>query len=196
MTHIIMLTGRKGHGKDTVADIIAEVIESEYTNNKLNRIALATPFKELMAKTFSISVDDLNDLKNDLNQIKSDSENPAVDTNMRRILQNFGEHSKTQFGDEVWCQVADRNLCRGINIITDLRLELEKDYFKEKYGRAVHTIKVKRERKLKGPEDEHISEIEVDNMEVDYNISNAGTIEDLRIEVRKVLKEIEKNCSF
>lgn len=180
-----MIAGKKGHGKNTVANFIQDYCEEN--GIETNEYAFADPFKELMCATFGIDIDTLNKLKNDRTPITSMDNSLAID--MRLILQNFGEGAKGVFGRNVWAEQAYRNLhSEKLNIITDLRLKLEQDYFISSPRKPI-IIKVHRpskEHKI----DNHVSESEIDLINEDYFISNDSTEEDLKAEVYGIMHEL------
>lgn len=113
---IIQLSGYKRSGKDHTAKLMKCVLESQ--GYSVDIMSYAQPMKEIISTIFDISLEQLDEFKNNPEQysISINNSNCVVhnihdigswyETNFRRILQLFGsEAMKTQFGDSVWADL-------------------------------------------------------------------------------------------
>jgi len=96
MKHIILIGHKKRQGKDTFANMLADL-----TGGKI--IRFADPMKQIIADTFSITLEELEKLKNDEQFLMHVCHHQTY----RDILQRFGsEAMKKQFGSDVWADLA------------------------------------------------------------------------------------------
>ena len=215
----VVLTGRKFHGKDSVADLAI----SKYGN--IYKFALADWFKKSLSDQFNIPLDKFYNSKDSIlekpliltEQVLSDAQ-CAVSANgyleaalipmgkwkdrqicsLRELMIWFGaELVRTNCGGEFHCKVTDRNIqayprnFSNINIIfiTDARF-LEQSQYWKKYE-FVYPVKVVRP----GSSNENVtSEREVDEFPAGYfftTIMNDGSLEDLGIKVDAMLQDIK-----
>lgn len=179
---LIGLTGRAGSGKNTVADIICELVP------EAEQYALAGP-----VKTMALAIDPLIPMKNNVPVRLSE----LVDfggwdaakriPEVRRFLQRLGtEGVRGTFGDNAWVDLMwtwweDDSPAR-VGVLTDVRFPNELD--------AVDvSIRVERNGvELVGDNAAHASE-QLD-AQVDYVIHNNGTHDDLRCKVWGVLADL------
>lgn len=136
---IILISGKMRSGKDTIANILLERLNSE----KCRPIILhfSDGMKEILSKTFDISVAELNDLKNNCNDLVLDaytgaSHTRVCQTTMRKILQRFGTDAmQSVFGKDIWASLMQTKINNdtehNVFIIPDFRFKHE--YFKEPY---------------------------------------------------------------
>jgi len=183
--HLLLINGLKRSGKDYSADKIISYVGEKNSE----RISFAGPIKQIIAETFEIGLDELEDYKNDTDsfgiEIKAYPNNQPEAiikyTNFRTILQRFGtEAMKPIFGDNVWAQKAMDSVIdseKEWNIITDFRFLSEYKEAKkasEKYNFEVISINIIND-DLPAP-DYHASEMELkdNNFKFDFVINNTG----------------------
>lgn len=170
MLKIILISGKKRSGKDYFANILGSEITKHGKEFAVHHFA--DGMKRILAKTFNISVDYLNELKN----------NPETEAcfneNMRTILQRFGTDAmQSEFGEDVWVQHLNYYLEKKYRdytdfdwsgnseekdiyiIIPDLRFEAET--YLRPYSSIVHLVRVNNPN-IKST-DNHPSEIALDN---------------------------------
>ena len=171
---VIIIAGRKRAGKDTVANLFIKHLD------KAVKVPLATPMKELVADMLHISMEDLEDLKNN-------EQNPH-----RGYLQRFGQKAKEYFGEDCWINYNRHliaNLPKGTTaIISDFRFPKE-----SKEGDI--TINVINDR-LPENLDSHSSENSMGNCMFDYTIYNNGTIREVEEEVVRVVNSLKADGKF
>ncbi|MGL5753218.1 MAG: hypothetical protein ACRCXT_21930, partial [Paraclostridium sp.] len=124
MKTIILVSGKKRAGKDTVANMIVEQLQSAYS---VSRLSFAEPMKEIIADTFEIYKDDLEESKNEgdefiilPNHTKANKTPYEQEYTARAILQRFGtEAMKKQFGDDVWSELLYKKIYSDITVVSD-----------------------------------------------------------------------------
>lgn len=118
---IIGIFGKKGHGKDTIADYLVN-----YHN--FHKLTYAEPIKKICKEIFSLSEDQLN------NHTLKEEIDPRWNKSPRQIMQLIGtDLFRKTFSEDIWvnilCEKAKKLLLEGKNIvISDIRHsnELEK----------------------------------------------------------------------
>lgn len=119
---IIGISGKKRCGKDTLADMLKSELEKH--NLSTAKISIAKPMKEDIAKLLSVSLDTLEEAKND-------------DINVRMLLQSYGQSCVSLFGRTYWIDRLSESLKRvnaDIVIIPDVRRVVEADFITSKAG--------------------------------------------------------------
>lgn len=189
MAEIILINGKKRSGKDFFAEKLQEELYKNQFTSEI--IAFADPIKDIIAKTFNISDEDLDNFKND--KIKIAAKLPKMDgydcyeiTDFRKVLQNFGtEAMKTHFGEDVWVNLL-RDKVNKSNvdyvIVPDFRFLSEN----------ISSISIKIENKDVEEGDGHRSETELDNFHFRIVIENTGQ-PDLTDQVQEVVRKIKDN---
>ena len=176
---IILINGAKRSGKDFTASLLEEKLKN------ITKISFATPLKQIIADTFGISLEDLDEMKNNFSeydmQFMAYPNNQKAfvfgEMNFRTLLQRFGtEGMKPVFGDSVWADIT-LNLANDSEeefiIIPDFRFNIESDVIKNNpYGIKVVTLKIRNDDI--NTTDAHASERELDDYTFDYTIDNTG----------------------
>uniref|UniRef100_A0A6C0EFE5 Deoxynucleoside monophosphate kinase n=1 Tax=viral metagenome TaxID=1070528 RepID=A0A6C0EFE5_9ZZZZ len=178
MVFVIGITGKKGHGKDTVGKIL----------NKYGykRIAFADPLKEACRCIFGFTDEQLYGDEKE----KTD---PFWNVTPRHILQYVGTDLfrdqlgfvVPDLGKDIWIKSAEKHIeSSGFDkiVITDVRFQNEVDMILKKGG---YVVRVTRPSIKSG--DTHVSETHIDDLVVNNDILNDGTIEDLEQKVKDIL---------
>lgn len=178
MKTIILVSGKKRAGKDTVAQMIVEQLQGAYS---ISRLSFAEPMKEILADTFDVELEDLEDFKNKPKEYPIVIMHPELvesfelSTDFRKLLQRFGtEAMKKQFGDDVWSELLYKKIHSDITVVSDWRFKSELEFLKKQPDVKVFTVRVNRVGQV--VHDEHISEKDLDDVIVDYALFN--TLED------------------
>lgn len=176
MPKIIALTGAKGCGKDTVADVL---IDAYYrpTETRIRRVAFADPIKYEVMRIFGLkTINDYDVFKRSL----VTSNNHSVDG--RQVVREIGmmmrKYDVNQFVEYVDQKIASDD--DSIWVITDLRFDNELIHL-QNLGAKI----VKVDRPL-GVIDTHITERGFDNSVCDIIIENKSTLDEFNNEVLKV----------
>lgn len=168
---LILVNGKKRSGKDFFAQILKTELSKLGKNAEV--MSFAEPLKCIIADTFDITNKQLDDFKNDAEQVgiirtKMSGTDYEVLTDFRLILQRFGtEAMKKYFGEDVWVKLlADRAYKSKADfiIVPDFR------FFTEDIGGAI-TVKIKNAN-FDNAGDLHRSETELDNFKFMYTFDN------------------------
>lgn len=200
MKKLILLSGKKRNGKSSCGALLKQI------DPKVKLIALATPLKAMLSTTLNIPMAILEEYK-DNNYVCvhgvpfEDQENTEFQMqSYREMLQNLGDAMKQQFGQEVFAELAYKQILKHFAItdtvvLTDWRFPQEFDYLwyafcvdKESHGSSpnidIQTWRITRDIESN---DQHISETALDDFEFDKVIENNGTIEELKAKLKELL---------
>lgn len=175
---IVGISGYKGSGKDTFADILFK----EYNFQK---ISFAEKLKTSAAALFNIDPRLWETYKNDKEAIVTISAPTASKTvrniisnmTVRSLLQRYGtEAHREVFGDDFWVNELFKTIGNGDYSITDVRFENEARRIKSHGGVIV------RINRFENTEDTHASEQLIPESYVDYWIDNTSTLDNLKEE--------------
>ena len=168
---LILVNGKKRSGKDYFAQMLK--IELEKIGKTAEIMSFAGPIKEIIAETLDISLQELDDWKNEARSLgishsKMDGHEFQKITDFRLILQKFGtEAMKKFFGEDVWVRLlAERAYHSSADfvIVPDFRFFTECDP-------AAITVKIKNAN-FDNSKDQHRSETELDNFTFMYTFDN------------------------
>lgn len=173
---LIGLHGQAGSGKDTVFE---RAIKVSAAGRDLQRISFAGAIKRSVAALFDISVEEINNIKNEAwlelyipDRGNDDSGATLVTAqSFRQFLQRYGtEAHRELFGDNFWLNIAlplDMNHGNRVVFVTDVRFENEADRITNLGGEIWHVI---------GPDDNpdptHDSEKMLPARYIDVTIDN------------------------
>lgn len=173
MRKIILINGKKRAGKDYIANILKEKL------GNCEIMHYADSMKQIIADTFEISLEELDNYKNENVEITFNGKRITF----RRVLQCFAtEAIKPVFGNNIWKRIVLEKI-KETNaeyiIIPDFR-------FPEEYIEDSLTVKV-----LGGDtNDTHISESALNDFKFDYIIDNTNK-EDLTYWINGLLELIK-----
>lgn len=170
---IIGLSGYARSGKDTIAKILVD--EYGYT-----RIGFADAIREFLMGINPILSDGYR-----LGEIVKlhGWEIAKAQDEVRRLLQETGTVARSLFGESFWVEILLSKIGPEDKIvIPDVRFSNEANIV-QMLGGAVWKVS----RPGVGPINAHISESDMESYEVDAEIDNSGTIEDLTFVVRNLL---------
>jgi len=179
---LILVSGYKRAGKDFVSYLLHKHLDNSVI------YSYATPLKKIIADTMNISLEELDDYKNNGEYIM-DSDNKTL-TDFRSVLQAFGtEAMKPWFGDAVWSDVFMRqDFQEDYIIISDWRFNIEYTEAKKVYSNVI-TLRIIDDNIVNV--DPHPSETELDDFKFDYYIDN--TRKDITVlnELDKFIRSIQ-----
>lgn len=181
---LVGITGRKFNGKDTLGRILIE--RYGYV-----RLAFADPLKEACRNIFGFTDEQLyGDLK--------ETDDTFWQTTPRRVLQYVGTdllrnqlaNIMPQLGTNIWVEALRRriDIMRHENpdikiVVTDVRFENEVEMIKRLSGTVIRVSRPSVNTSI----DVHSSEINIDNLNVDHQILNEGTLHDLEDAVKLIM---------
>lgn len=169
---LIGIAGRARSGKDTVANfIIAAIGGYQYS--------FADPIRAMLAP---LGVD-MND---PYWQARKEDVIPALGVSPRRMMQTLGtEWGRNLINPDLWLVMAHQRLLRngpGM-VISDVRFENEAAWIRKHGGRIIHVIRPE----AKAVE-AHASEDGIEMLDTDAQLFNSGTLEELQLTVRELLR--------
>lgn len=166
---IIQIGGFKRSGKDTLASMIANHYIS--TGKTVDIFHYADSLKQIAASIFNISLEQLDDFKNNKTKLWrfDEFENAYLVTDFREILMKIGNEAiKPIFGDDVWRNIMSKKIEKSnadIIIIPDFRFNVEH------LSNAV-TIRILNNDIIN--DTNHPSETELIDFDFDMSIDNTG----------------------
>ena len=176
MPMLICITGKAKAGKDTVGDFL-------YEKHGFTKLPLAGPLKLAASVAFRNVPSNYHD------QDLKAAVDPLWGITRRQELQNFGESLCQTFGEDFWIRrwMLDYTLLAQTDhvVVTDVRKDVEADFFRSIGGRIVHLYRTGSG--LSGPEGMHRTEQGVLSRQGDFTIVNDGTLGDLERQVERLI---------
>ena len=176
---LIGLTGFARSGKDTAADFYC-------ANFDFVKYSFAQPIKEAVKVMFSLNEDHVN---GHLKEVVL----PDLEVSPRFLMQTLGtEWGRETVNTNVWLLAAQRKLAEKANlsgggfVIADIRFENEASFIRKNGGVLLHINRNDREKVLS-----HASEQGVSFMPGDININNNGALDDLYLQLTKVISALQ-----
>jgi hypothetical protein len=185
MMKIIALTGPKGSGKDTVAEIIKHKYGTFYN---VKSIAFADPLKVVIQGLFNLETKEQYDLFKRADVSYQLPGHLTEQVEGRRLVREIGmmmrQYDDKQFTQYVWKEIAaDPN---ALWVVTDLRFDNEYMMLKQLGAKIVKITRPQYEY------DGHITERAFDDHLVDKILHNDGDLEYLNIRTDVVMTSILK----
>ena len=169
---LIGIAGRARSGKDTVANFIIAAIGGY-------RYSFADPIRAMLVP---LGVD----MSDPYWQARKEDVIPALGVSPRRMMQTLGtEWGRQLINPDLWIIMAHQRLLQngpGM-VIPDVRFENEAAWIRKHGGWIIHVIRPE----AKAVE-AHASEDGIEIQDTDAQILNSGTLEDLQLSVRKLLR--------
>jgi hypothetical protein len=199
MYKLIILTGKKQSGKDTVGNYLVEkygynrigladpVKDAYYAQNPWvfvsgDEIAkLSLPVEAMYTRTCTELVGVFVKVQQLVEMVGWDTAKQCAD--VREGLQLRGtEGGRDIHGENCWLEIADKKLT-GHDVITDGRFPNEVDFGKERGGLVINLY-----RPGQDTADTHASETSICSECVDVIITNDGTVEELYDEIDRLFE--------
>ena len=182
MSKVILINGKKRSGKDYVASLLKERMINEGLTCEI--ISFAEPLKDILSMTLNMSLDEIDEHKNNKTPIWISEEvtynkngyketffSDKKITDFRLILQNFGTDAmKKWFGENVWVDIA---LKRINNSHSDFILIPDFRFLCEHIENST-TLKVLNSDVDNNCNDLHRSENELNDFVFDHYLDNSG----------------------
>ena len=172
---IIGLTGKKQHGKDTVADVLVE--------NGFLKLSFADPLKKICQQLFSLDESQLHD------PTMKEVVDPRWGKSPRQLFQEIGtDLFRKHYDDRIWIKLLlheigkhpDRNI-----VVSDARFQDECDALSDlQNSEEVHIFKVVRPSMTL--QDDHASENGI--LENYETICNSGSLAEFQAALRERFK--------
>jgi hypothetical protein len=185
----ILVNGKKRAGKDYFAQSLKKELET--LGHTAQVMSFADPIKDMMATTFNITHEQLDEMKNE--EAVIGTQEATFDgyecyhlTDMRKVLQNFGtEAMKPWFGEDVWVELLLKNARDSGSdfvIVPDFRFLTENI-------EGGFTVKICNSDVENNASDNHRSENELNDFEFMYEIDNTGHPDVTKL-VQDLIKEL------
>lgn len=183
---LIGVVGRMGAGKDTLGSILVDTygFKRRAFADALKRVALETNPIMFSAEDGTIRLKELVDAWG--------WEHAKTFPEVRRFLQQLGHAMRVHVHDDVWLDVVKRDvqflLAEGTpTVITDLRYPNEVELVKKLGG---ITVRVHRDPLGDDPNARFFSETALDDVEVDQEIDNTGSLDSLRLAAAELVERV------
>lgn len=169
---LIGVAGRARSGKDTVANFIVAAIGGY-------RYSFADPIRAMLVP---LGVD----MSDPYWQARKEEPIPALGVSPRRMMQTLGtEWGRQLISPDLWHILAHQRLLQngpGM-VISDVRFDNEAAWIRKHGGRIIHVIRPD----AKAVE-AHASEDGIEMQDTDARLLNSGTLEELQLSVRALLR--------
>ena len=169
---LIGIAGRARSGKDTAANFVIAAIGGY-------RYSFADPIHAMLAP---LGVD-MND---PYWQARKEDVIPALGVSPRRMMQTLGtEWGRQLINPDLWLIMAHQRLLQsgpGM-VIPDVRFDNEAAWIRKHGGRIIHVVRPD----TKAVE-AHASEDGIEMQDTDARLFNSGTLEELQLSVRELLR--------
>ena len=169
---LIGIAGRARSGKDTVANFIIAAIGGY-------RYSFADPIRAMLAPLGL-------DMSDPYWQARKEEPIPALGVSPRRMMQTLGtEWGRQLISPDLWLIMAHQRLLQngpGM-VISDVRFDNEAAWIRKHGGRIIHVIRPD----IKAVE-AHASEDGIEMQDTDARLFNSGTLEELQLSVRELLR--------
>lgn len=199
----ILISGKARSGKDTFAAILKEELESEETTEKFPMLAMASVLKSRLKDDFGLNDEQLSGKLKEVQDTRYpkfqhspvDIFTPGMPSitywTPRELMQEYGEFFRhiqpTFWVNKILAYCNSNNILNAI--FTDIRFPNEIDTMRREHNVIVIRIKRTFSDEITNPY--HISETALDNYtNIDYNIDNDGTLEDLRTIAKQIKSQI------
>lgn len=169
---LIGIAGRARSGKDTVANFIVAAIGGY-------RYSFADPIRAMLVP---LGVD----MSDPYWQARKEEPIPTLGVSPRRMMQTLGtEWGRRLINPDLWLIMAHQRLLQngpGM-VISDVRFDNEAAWIRKHGGRIIHVIRPD----TKAVE-AHASEDGIEMQDTDARLFNSGTLEELQLSVRELLR--------
>ena len=174
---LIGISGKRGSGKDTIANIILELCP-EFVHEKFS-----FGVKQVVSIITRTSIED------NLSREGKTTIPAGYQESLGRLQQLVGEGMRKIVSDDVWIKNVLSNPPPYL-VISDVRYPNEALAIQQAGGFIIRVSRDNREND--GRDDDHISETALDNYDENEfeHIENNGSMESLREKVKQVLKDI------
>lgn len=179
---IVGLTGRKGHGKDVVGNLLC-------IGFGFRRLAFADPLKVVARQLFDLADEQVNGTL-----AQKEAIDPRWGLSPREIMQRLGTEVGRSIHPEVWTRAALRTIDRSPTVswvVTDCRFPNEAAAIRSRGG---FVVRVLRPGFSTGTSEAHDSERMVDLVEADAVVLNDGPLEAMPAKVHALVDELRRHA--
>ncbi len=180
MKRVIGIHGRGGSGKDTVAQMIDEIIP-----HTTEFIATARPIKDALGILLGLTREQMYD------PIEKEVVIDRFGKSARQLMQEFGTACKELYGQDIFANILKwriQDSCEDVQLITDVRFLSEVNVIRQFPSSII--IKIVRPEEFLTNHSNHESEIPLDDSVVDYVVYNDGTLAELKQKIAVILSSV------
>lgn len=180
---LIGITGAKGSGKDTLGKY--------YRNRGFALVKFADPLKNMLRSLYREAGVDPKTIERKIEEdLKETDCEILCGRTPRHAMQTLGTEWRDMISMNLWREIFHSKvrtlLTEGTPVVcSDVRFQHEVDLIKELGGYIVRV-----DRPGAGGGDGHISETEMNQLEVNYIVSNLTSITDLQNQGKRILDEL------
>lgn len=163
---LVAITGKRGHGKTTAAEALMR--------EGYRHINFADPVRAIAATAYGLTMEEMTDpVLKELPLRRWPQRSP------REILQRVGTEMFRHYLDETWTQAFER-ACEGYShvVCSDLRFLNEAATVRRLGGTVIRVVNPRKS--SADAASQHVSELEMDQISVDWTIYNEQTVERLQ----------------
>ncbi len=106
------------------------------------------------------------------------------------LLQLLGEGARGHYNPNIWVDIVEKEIGPGPIVVTDVRYKNEYEMLRK---RGFIFVRVKRSNRPIDRDPNHISEIDLDDVEPDYEILNDGTLEQFEAEITNLYERLRND---
>lgn len=175
MTHILALTGLKGAGKTTAADMLCQ-------NNGFSRVKFADPLKNMIRTLFYDAGYDEEETERYVEgDLKEEPVGFLLGRTARHLMQTLGtEWGRDCVHEQFWVNMFGAMAGqKSLVVVDDLRFPNEADYVVSQGGILVRIVGGPELQPGYRQEDLHPSEAQLASIPVHHHVINDGSISDL-----------------
>lgn len=176
---IIGISGKKGSGKNTVADIIKYKIKKKH----IRLVSFAEPIKEILSLLLNVPLETLEDRNFKKTRLSAEFDNKTP----RELMKIIGTFMRTTVNEDFWINQIMKQIYDNsdtLYVITDVRYKNEMNAILKRGGEII------RVERTNNNTDTHQSETDLDDVSFEYTIHNNGTIEQLIPKVVRMVNYI------
>jgi len=177
---IFGITGRKGHGKDTISDILVKKYDFE-------KLSFADPLKRAVKEIFNLSDQQLYGYEKEfIDKYWKVTPREILQFVGTELFRNQLKNLIPDVEENIWVKVLENKIknVRGNIVISDVRFPNEVDMIKKLNGKIIKIIRPNLENNTLS---NHISENLDTDYDYDYIIINDKGIDDLYEEIGKII---------
>lgn len=190
---ILGIAGRKGAGKDTLAQTLIVA-----NGGKFELVKFADPLKNMMRamlKAGGVSPTEIEHMIE--GSLKEVPHKVLLGKTPRYAMQTLGTEWRNMLGENLWINMIEQRLrsiaaggAHGV-VITDLRFAHECEFLR---GLGATTVRISGGRSVINAASDHPSETAIDTLPVDMEVINLGTIADLASTATVVASKVNKSA--
>lgn len=191
---VFIFNGLKRSGKDTCSKLLQEILKEDFDLD-FQILAFAKPMKNILSKSFGVSLEELEHLKN----VEDTMYFHNKELDFRKFIEDFAQAVKEEMGQDIWARITWGKVEESIEslgigcIISDFRFLIE---YPDYSDFNIVTIKVNNDNvSCSGS----VAETSLDDFKFDYYIQNhirwgneaeeLEVVEDLKEQIRYILAD-------